>query len=68
MRKGNKEIVSLSLSPEVLNLLDNYRLNKGMTRSNALEYLIKSCAGKVTYNLNGETFKLMPLEEEFIGK
>ena len=53
MRKGNKEIVSLSISPEVLELLDAYRLNKGMTRSNALEYLIKSCAGKVTYNLNG---------------
>lgn len=68
MRKGNKEIVSLSISPEVLELLDSYRVNKGMTRSNALEYLIKSCAGKVTYNLNGETFKLLPLEEEFSRK
>lgn len=68
MRKGNKEIISLSLAPEVLDLLDAYRVNKGMTRSNALEYLIKSCAGKVTYNLKGETFKLLPLEEEFIER
>lgn len=66
MKKGNKEIVSLSLNPEVLELLDNYRINKGMSRSNALELLIRSCAGKISVKLsNGELFKVLPLEEEF---
>lgn len=67
MKKGNKEIVSLSLGPEVLEMLDNYALNNGMNRSFALEHLIKLCAGKYKYNINGQICKAMPSEDEFIA-
>lgn len=64
--KGNKEIVSLSLDPEVLQLLDNYAKNREIpSRSMALSILLKSAAGKIKMNIKGSEFTLFPLASDF---
>lgn len=64
--KGNKEIVSLSLDPEVLQLLDNYMKNMELpSRSMALSILIKSAAGKIKMRMKDKEYTLQPLKSDF---
>jgi len=64
--KGNKEIISLSLDPEVLQLLDNYAANRDIPgRSMALSILLKSCAGKIKMKVKDTEITLFPLTSDF---
>lgn len=64
--KGNKEIVSLSLDPEVLQLLDNYAKNRDIpSRSMALSILLKSAAGKIKMKVKDTEITVLPLRSDF---
>lgn len=41
-KKGNKEIVTLSLDPEILHDIDLFSKKWGFTRSAALEFIFKN--------------------------
>lgn len=41
MKKGNKEIVSLSLKPETLNCIDAFCSDYGMTKSQAIDFIMR---------------------------